>query len=141
MAKTFIVTIISLLLFLVYSSFQSHTRPQNLFDGKTFRGWQGDTIHTWRIEKGALAGGSLRERVPHNNFLATTQSYNNFDLQLQFKLTGTGFVNAGVQFHSQRLTNPPYEMTGYQADLGEGYWASLYDRIPTQCYPCQARSR
>ncbi|HLK31121.1 MAG TPA: DUF1080 domain-containing protein, partial [Puia sp.] len=41
--------------------------------------------------------------------------------------TGTGFVNAGVQFHSKRLLNPPFEMEGYQADLGEGYWASLYD--------------
>lgn len=40
---------------------------------------------------------------------------------------GTGFVNAGVQFRSQRLTQPAYEMAGYQADLGEGYWASLYD--------------
>jgi hypothetical protein len=25
------------------------------------------------------------------------------------------------------LQNPAYEMIGYQADLGEGYWASLYD--------------
>ncbi len=127
MANTIIVTIISFLLVLVHSSFQPETRPQNLFDGKTFRGWQGDTVDTWRIENGALAGGSLKETVRHNNFLSTTRSYNNFDLQLQFKLAGTGFVNAGVQFRSQRLTNPPYEMSGYQADLGEGYWASLYD--------------
>jgi len=32
-----------------------------------------------------------------------------------------------VQFHSERSKNPAYEMIGYQADLGEGYWASLYD--------------
>ncbi len=38
-----------------------------------------------------------------------------------------GFINSGVQFHSQRITDPPYEMRGYQADLGDGYWASLYD--------------
>ncbi|HXH99280.1 MAG TPA: DUF1080 domain-containing protein [Sphingobacteriaceae bacterium] len=49
-------------------------------------------------------------------------------LKLKFKLTGTiGFINGGVQFHSQRISNPPYEMRGYQADLGKGYWASLYD--------------
>jgi hypothetical protein len=99
----------------------------HLFDGKTFRGWQGDTIHTWRIENGALVGGSLTETVPHNDFLATLQTFKNFDLRLQFKLTGTGFVNAGVQLRSQRLADPDYEMTGYQADLGDGYWASLYD--------------
>ncbi len=98
-----------------------------IFDGKTFNGWQGDTLQTWRIEKGAIIGGSLQKEVPHNEFLSTRKSYKNFDLQLEFKLQGTGFVNAGVQFHSQRLSKPAYEMIGYQADLGDGYWASLYD--------------
>lgn len=99
-----------------------------LFDGKTFRGWEGDTITAWRIEDGALVGGSLTNVVPHNFFLVTTRSYRNFRLRLQFKLTSTkGFMNAGVQFHSQRADKPDYEMIGYQADLGPGYWASLYD--------------
>lgn len=102
-------------------------KPAALFDGKTFRGWSGDTSKTWRIVDGALVGGSLTETVPHNDFLCTTRSYGNFVMRLKFKLMGTGFVNAGVQFRSQRLQNPAYEMTGYQADLGKGYWASLYD--------------
>jgi hypothetical protein len=47
---------------------------------------------------------------------------------LKVKLAGTeGFVNAGIQVRSQRITNPPYEMSGYQADVGEGWWGSLYD--------------
>ena len=99
-----------------------------LFDGQTFQGWEGDTIHTWRIEDGAIVGGSLTETVPHNDFLVTTQSYDNFILRTKFKLLGdSGFINSGVQFHSQRLDDPPYEMIGYQADLGDGYGASLYD--------------
>ena len=98
-----------------------------LFDGLTFRGWQGDTARLWHIRQGALVGGSLDTTVQHNDFLCTTRSYSNFVLTLQWKLVGTGFVNAGVQFRSQRLTNPAYEMTGYQADLGKGYWGSLYD--------------
>lgn len=102
-------------------------KPVSLFDGKTFKGWEGDTVHTWRIENGTLTGGSLTTQVPHNEFLATQKTYKNFILRLQFKLQGTGFVNAGIQFHSQRLQNPPFEMRGYQADLGDGYWASLYD--------------
>lgn len=102
-------------------------KPIRLFDGRTFRGWEGDTRHTWRIADGAIVGGSLYETVPHNEFLCTTRPYTNFRLRLRFKLVGTGFVNAGVQFRSQRLDNPPYEMRGYQADLGPGYWASLYD--------------
>ena len=98
-----------------------------LFDGKTFIGWEGDTVNTWRILNNALTGGSLTRTVPHNEFIATTESFGDFELTLEFKLTGTGFVNAGVQFHSERSKNPVYEMIGYQADLGNGYWASLYD--------------
>lgn len=99
-----------------------------LFDGKTFQGWEGDTTHTWKIEDRALVGGSLTKTVPHNDFLVTTQPYEDFILSLKFKLLGDeGFVNAGIQFHSQRLDDPAYEMIGYQADLGNNYWASLYD--------------
>jgi hypothetical protein len=113
---------------LVFSGFiDSSAPPVTLFDGRTFRGWAGDTVNTWRIQDGALVGGSLEKQVPHNDFLCTTRSYANFELTLQWKLVGTGFVNGGVQLRSQRLTDPAYEMTGYQADLGNGYWGSLYD--------------
>lgn len=73
-------------------------------------------------------GGSLDQTVPHNDFLCTERSYANFILKLKIKLTGhEGFINSGIQFRSKRLIEPPYEMTGYQADWGENYWASLYD--------------
>ena len=104
------------------------SRPTPLFDGSTFRGWEGDTTGTWRIEDGALVGGSLTRQVPRNDFLATTRSYTNFVLRLKARLVGrSGFVNGGVQFHSQRLTSPAHEMIGYQADYGAGYWGALYD--------------
>jgi hypothetical protein len=100
----------------------------SLFDGKTFNGWEGDTVKTWKIEDGALAGGSLEETVPHNDFLCTKKVYSNFILKVKFKLTGQeGFINTGVQFHSVRAKDPAYEMVGYQADLGDKFWASLYD--------------
>ena len=93
-----------------------------LFDGKTFNGWEGDTVSTWRIENGSIIGGSLTQKVPHNEFLATTKSYKDFDLRLQFKLEGTeGFINAGVQVRSKRVTNPPYEMSGYAVTLTHNY--------------------
>jgi len=107
---------------------QTPAKPVALFDGKTFQGWEGDTQKTWRIEDGALVGGSLSETVPRNDFLVTTSTYDDFILSLKFKLEGTeGFINGGVQFRSQRLKNPAHEMTGYQADLGVKYWGSLYD--------------
>jgi Domain of Unknown Function (DUF1080) len=111
---------------LLFFNFAQKSRP--LFDGKTFRGWEGDTLHTWRIEKGAIVGGSLTEKVPHNDFICTKRNYANFNLRLKVKLVGnSGFINAGVQFRSQRLANPAHEMIGYQADVGPGYWGSLYD--------------
>jgi hypothetical protein len=122
---------------------QAPQKRTSLFDGKTLRGWEGDTAKTWRVEEGAIAGGSLTEAVPRNEFLTTTRAYANFILRLKFKLVGTeGFINGGVQFRSQRPPSPsasatqapssakpvpPNEMIGYQADLGEGYWGSLYD--------------
>lgn len=116
----------SLLIFLTCTAL-AHAAPVSLFDGKTFDGWEGDTAKTWRIADGAFVGGSLAEKVPHNEFLATKKSYANFELRLRFKLIGTeGFVNGGVQFRSQRIPNH-FEMIGYQADMGDGYYGSLYD--------------
>ena len=106
---------------------QATQKATSLFDGKSFTGWEGDTINTWRIINKSLMGGSLTQTVPHNEFIATNETFGDFELTLEFKITGTGFVNAGVQFHSERSKNPAYEMIGYQADLGAGYWASLYD--------------
>jgi hypothetical protein len=76
-----------------------------------------------------ITGGSTTEKVPRNYFLATTKSYQNFDLRLKIKLTGvpnTGMINSGVQFRSMRVPNHN-EMSGYQADAGDGWWGKLYD--------------
>jgi|SRR5919199_700236 hypothetical protein len=120
-----------IVLLLISFSLWFHTpaaKPSPIFNGRTFRGWEGDTTGLWRIRDGALVGGSLNKKVEHNDFLCTTRSYSDFDLKLKWKLVGNeGFINGGVQLRSKRLTNPAYEMTGYQADLGDGFWGSLYD--------------
>ena len=95
-----------------------------LFDGKTFDGWQGNQ-DAFRIEDGAIVGGSLTERVPRNEFLCTVKEYGDFELRLAFKLLGAG-ANAGVQIRSRRVPSH-HEMIGYQADLGDGWWGCLYD--------------
>jgi hypothetical protein len=103
-------------------------KPVALFDGRTFAGWEGDTKTTWRIQDGAIVGGSLSTQVPRNEFLTTTRSFGDFVLRVKFKLVGTeGFINGGVQIRSQRVKDPANEMSGYQADLGDKYWGSLYD--------------
>src|SRR5262249_41042354 len=62
--------------------------------------------------------------IKHNEFLATTRPYGDFVLSLNFRLLD-GKGNSGVQFRSVRVPNR--EMSGYQADIGEGYWGCLYD--------------
>ena len=99
-----------------------------LMDGKTFKGWTGDTNKTWRIVDGAFVAGSPPAKVPRNEFLRTERSYTNFVLRVKFKLVGTeGFVNGGVQIRSQPAVKPPNEMVGYQCDMGDGWWGALYD--------------
>ncbi len=95
-----------------------------LFDGKTLEGWQGDA-EWFRVEDGAIVGGNLKQKIPHNFFLATTKEYADFELTLEFRLTGEG-TNAGVQIRSRRIPDH-HEMIGYQADLGQNYWGALYD--------------
>ena len=102
----------------------------SLTDGKTFAGWEGDTNKTWHIENGAFVGGTLKEKIPRNEFLRTQRRYTNFVLRVKFKLIGTaagGFINGGVQVRSEPAKNPPNEMVGYQCDMGEGWWGALYD--------------
>ncbi len=100
--------------------------PIQLFDGRTFRGWTGDTNKTFRIEDHAIVAGNLSERIPRNEFLCTTRSFTNFILRLKFKLVGEG-ANGGVQIRTLRHAHDN-EVSGYQADLGDpSWWGSLYD--------------
>ncbi|MBI2823841.1 MAG: DUF1080 domain-containing protein [Planctomycetia bacterium] len=98
--------------------------PRTLFDGKTLAGWEGNT-DVFRVQDGAIVGGSLDKRVARNEFLCTTKEYGDFELRAKFKLMGKG-ANGGVQFRSKRIPNH-HEVSGYQADLGDGWWGCLYD--------------
>src|SRR3954447_16557244 len=101
--------------------------PVPLFNGKDLAGWEGDTAKTWRVEDGAIVGGSLETTVPRNEFLCTTKTFGDFELKVTFKLLGDrAKANAGVQFRTKRIPKH-YEVSGYQADVGQQYWGALYD--------------
>jgi len=96
-----------------------------LFDGKTFAGWEGN-LDWFRIEDGAIVGGTLKKRIPRNEFLCTKKQYGDFELRLKVKLEG-GKGNAGIQFRSARIPNH-HEVSGFQADVGlPAWWGALYD--------------
>ena len=118
--------IVILLLILISLPSSAADDPVRLFDGKTFRGWEGDTNKSFRIQDGAIVGGTLAAKIPRNEFLCTTRNYTNFVLRLKFKLVGKG-ANAGVQFRTKRIPNH-HEVSGYQADMGDpSWWGCLYD--------------
>ena len=97
----------------------------SIFDGKTLDGWDGDRT-VFRVEDGAIVGGSLKAALPHNEFLTFKKEFADFELRLKVKLTGADSANGGIQIRSRRVPNND-EMSGYQADMGQHYWASLYD--------------
>jgi hypothetical protein len=99
--------------------------PVPLFDGKTFAGWEGN-LEVFRIQDGAIVGGTLQTKIPRNEFLCTTKTYSDFELRLKVKLLGGEAANAGIQFRTRRIPNH-HEVIGYQADLGQHYWGALYD--------------
>ena len=117
----------SLLIALLSATQLLHAEPSPLFDGKTFTGWDGDTKTTWRIENGEIVAGDVTKQQPRNEFLSTLKRFENFELRLKLKLSGSeGFVNAGVQFRTERIPNN-HEVSGFQADFGAGYDGALYD--------------
>jgi hypothetical protein len=125
--------LVSILLPLIAASTRADEPHKHLvlFNGKDFTGWEGETKKVWRVEGGALTAGSLERALPHNEYLASTREFENFDLRLKYQVTTTdtehqGCLNGGVQFRSKRVPNS-HEVVGYQADLGDGWDGWLYD--------------
>jgi prenyltransferase beta subunit/predicted esterase len=92
-----------------------------LFNG-TLDGWEGDRA-LWSARGNTIVGKS--PGLKHNDFLATEKEYDDFILRLTFRMRGDESSNSGIQFRSVRV--PGHEMKGYQADIGQNYWGSLYD--------------
>jgi hypothetical protein len=124
--KTFFACVALALASFVSLHAADRAKEVSLFDGKTFQGWEGDTNKSFRIQDGAIVGGTLSAKIPRNEFLCSTRNYTNFVLRLKFKLVGKG-ANAGVQLRTKRIPNH-HEVSGYQADMGDpSWWGCLYD--------------
>jgi hypothetical protein len=115
-----------LILVLLIGAAFAAAKPSRLFDGKSFKGWNGN-LQIFRIENGAIVGGSLKDKIARNEFLCTDKEYSDFVLRAKFKLLGDPkSANAGIQFRTKRIPND-HEVIGYQADMGQNYWGALYD--------------
>ena len=72
---------------------------------------------------GAIVGTKEEQKIQGNQFLWYDKKVKNFKLTLNVKQVPFA-ANAGIQFRSQR--EPNGHAVGYQADIGKGWWGSLY---------------
>jgi|GEM_PF-238637 len=113
---------------LVFSNYcGAQTGWQNLFDGKTLKGWevkQGNA--KFSIENGMLIGSTF----PNNTktFIGTKKEYGNFILELDFKADEG--LNSGIQFRSR--TSKEYRngiVNGYQVEI-DPVEKEMYTKYP-----------
>ncbi|MFN3161592.1 MAG: family 16 glycoside hydrolase [Rubinisphaera brasiliensis] len=99
-----------------------------IFNGKDLSGWEGDVSY-WSVKDGVIIGQSTEENpCTKNTFLQWTDGkLDDFELKLEFRLSGTEQANSGIQFRSQ--VEPDGHVVGYQADMDRsGKWlGGLYD--------------
>ncbi len=101
--------------------------PLPIFDGRTLGSWEGNA-QLWRVEDGAITGEiAAGGRLPKNEFIWWQGEVHDFDLTLEFRLTGNPRTNSGIQFRSQ--PRPDGEAVGLQADLDDGaqWLGALYE--------------
>ena len=109
-----------------YQAFLQKEADSLLFDGQSFEGWEGN-LEYFRIEDSAIVAGFSQKNIPQNEYLCNLKSFKNFEMKLKFKMTGAKeTANAGIQFRTKRIPDSN-EIMGYQADIGQHYWGSLYD--------------
>ncbi len=95
-----------------------------LFNGKDLTGWEGDKT-VFRVQDGAIVGGSLKKPLPRNEFLTAAREYKNFELRAKCKLIGKK-ANGAIQIRSQRVAHSS-EMIGYQPDMDVDRWGTIWD--------------
>lgn len=110
----------SLLLFLKPLFLQA---KEVFFNGKDLNGWSAQDMSYWSVQDSAIVGTKGDQKIPGNQFLWYDKSVKDFKLTLKVKQIPYA-ANAGIQFRSKR--GPNGHAIGYQADIGKGWWGSLY---------------
>lgn len=102
-----------------------------IFDGKTMAGWDCDPDF-WRVEGGAIIGETRIDHQPKVNIFCIWKGGQpaNFELKLEYRLTGVNDGNSGIQYRSVELPDVgKWVMKGYQADidLKQNYTGQVYE--------------
>jgi len=92
------------------------------FDGQSLDGWHYDP-DVWSVENGEIVGRAPNG-IDHNTWATGPLQFTDFRMTVEVKLVDdTG--NSGIQFRSSR--GPDGEVSGLQADIGQGWWGKLYE--------------
>jgi putative membrane-bound dehydrogenase-like protein len=91
-----------------------------IFNGTDLSGWTG-TEGLWSVENGELVGRT--NGLSKNEWIVSDYLMADFVLSVDVKLVGNR-GNSGIQFRSRADKG---EVSGYQADIGEGWWGKLYE--------------
>lgn len=89
---------------------------KEIFDGKTLKGWEGD-VNYWRVENGSIVGEITADKLLKNNTFIIWRGGEpkDFELKLEYQITIDG--NSGVNYRSEQITEVPFALKGYQADI------------------------
>lgn len=92
---------------------------KSIFDGKTLDGWEFNPVY-WSVQDGAITGIITPETVLKNNTFIIWKGGEpaDFELKVDYWISDTG--NSGVQYRSDRFTEVPFALRGYQADIDGG---------------------
>ena len=99
------------------------SKGSQFFNGKDLEGWEGVKEY-WSVKDGAIVGYTPKD-PGYNNFLCSKKKYGDFELSFKVRLKD-GVGNSGVQIRSRLLNPEKYIVGGPQADIGQGFWGSLY---------------
>ncbi|QHS60965.1 3-keto-disaccharide hydrolase [Chitinophaga agri] len=95
---------------LLIGSHFTFAQKQQLFNGQNLDGWKVYGTEKWYVDKGTLVCESGPDK--EYGYLATEQSFKNFELTVEFKQEADG--NSGVFFHSSIEGT---KITGWQAEV------------------------
>jgi len=102
-----------------------------MFDGQSLKGWDCDPVF-FRVEGGAIVGETTASHQPTQNIFCIWRDGQpgDFELKLQYKLSGGPGGNSGIQYRSAELPEVgKWVLKGYQADIdaAQQYTGMLYE--------------
>jgi hypothetical protein len=102
-----------------------------IFNGQNLKGWDCDPDF-WRVENGEIIGETTAAHQPKQNIFCIWRDGKpaDFELKLQYRLTGANTGNSGIQYRSiERPDVAKWVMQGYQADIDaqQQYTGQVYE--------------